>query len=39
MTGQDAVAHGIVGALYGGVVAASAVLGRNVVSDVKRRTA
>ena len=39
MTGQDAAAHGIVGALYGGVVAASAVLGRNVVSDVKRRTA
>jgi all-trans-retinol 13,14-reductase len=37
MTGQDAVAHGVVGALLGGVVAASAVLRRNVIKDVRRR--
>ena len=39
LTGQDAVAHGVVGALYGGVVAASVVLGRNVIKDAERRTA
>ena len=39
LTGQDAVAHGIVGALYGGVVAAAAVLGRNVIADAKKRVA
>jgi len=37
LTGQDAVAHGIVGALYGGVVSAAAILGRNVTADAKRR--
>jgi len=37
LTGQDAVAHGIVGALYGGVVAAATILGRNVISDAKKR--
>jgi all-trans-retinol 13,14-reductase len=39
LTGQDAVAHGIVGALYGGVVAAATVLGRNVIADAKKRVA
>ena len=37
LTGQDAVAHGVVGALYSGLVTASAVLGRNVLKDVRRR--
>jgi all-trans-retinol 13,14-reductase len=37
LTGQDVVAHGVVGALYAGVVTASAVLGRNVISDARRR--
>ncbi len=37
LTGQDAVAHGIVGALYGGVVSAAAILGRNVTADAKKR--
>jgi all-trans-retinol 13,14-reductase len=39
LTGQDALAHGIVGALYGGVVSAAAILGRNVTADAKRRVA
>jgi len=39
LTGQDAVAHGIVGALYGGVVSAAAILGRNVTADAKKRVA
>ena len=38
LTGQDAVAHGVVGTLYSGLVAASAVLGRNVLKDVRRRS-
>ncbi len=37
LTGQDTVAHGVVGALYSGLVTASAVLGRNVLKDVRRR--
>jgi all-trans-retinol 13,14-reductase len=37
LTGQDVVAHGVVGALYSGLVTASAVLGRNVLKDVRRR--
>lgn len=37
LTGQDAVAHGVAGALYSGLVTASAVLGRNVLKDVRRR--
>ncbi len=37
LTGQDAVAHGVMGALYSGLVTASAVLGRNVLKDVRRR--
>ncbi len=38
LTGQDTVAHGIVGALFSGVVTASVVLGRNVIADVRRRS-
>jgi phytoene dehydrogenase-like protein len=37
LTGQDAVTHGVVGALYGGLVAASVVLGRNVTKEAERR--
>ena len=37
LTGQDAVAHGVTGALYAGLVSASAVLGRDVLRDVRRR--
>ncbi len=37
LTGQDAVAHGVMGTLYSGLVTASAVLGRNVLKDVRRR--
>ncbi len=37
LTGQDAVAHGVMGALYSGLVSASVVLGRNVLKDVRRR--
>jgi all-trans-retinol 13,14-reductase len=39
LTGQDAVAHGVVGALYGGLVTASVLLGRNVINDARRRAA
>lgn len=35
LAGQDVAASGVVGAVQGGVVAASAVLGRNVVSDIR----
>jgi all-trans-retinol 13,14-reductase len=38
LTGQDAVAHGVMGALYSGLVTASVVLGRNVLKDVWRRS-
>ena len=34
LAGQDVAAAGVVGAVQGGVVAASAVLGRNVMSDL-----
>jgi all-trans-retinol 13,14-reductase len=34
LAGQDVAASGVVGAVQGGVVAASAVLGRNVISDI-----
>lgn len=34
LAGQDVAAAGVVGAVQGGVVAASAVLGRNVMSDI-----
>lgn len=34
LTGQDAVGLGVVGALFGGVVSASAALGKNLVSKV-----
>jgi phytoene dehydrogenase-like protein len=37
LAGQDVAAAGVVGAVQGGVVAASAVLGRNVMSDVAMR--
>lgn len=37
LTGQDAVAHGVVGAMFGGLVTASVVLRRNVLKDVRRR--
>ena len=36
LTGQDVVGLGIVGALFGGIVSASAVLGKNLVSLVTR---
>jgi len=38
LTGQDAAVHGLVGAMYGGVVTASAILRRNVLKDVRRRS-
>ena len=34
MTGQDVLLCGFTGALYGGLIAASAVLERNVMSDL-----
>jgi all-trans-retinol 13,14-reductase len=37
LTGQDAAVHGVVGALIGGLISASAVLGRNVIKDAKQR--
>jgi all-trans-retinol 13,14-reductase len=36
LTGQDAAGLGIVGALFGGVISASAALGRNLVSTVTK---
>ncbi len=39
LTGQDIVAHGLVGGLYSGLVTASAILGRNVLSEVEKRAA
>ena len=36
LTGQDAVGLGVVGALFGGVVSASAALGKNLMSEVTR---
>ena len=38
LTGQDVVAHGVVGAMYGGLVTASAILRRDVLADVRRRS-
>lgn len=37
LTGQDITSDGVSGAMMGGVLAASAVLGRNVLDDVKAR--
>jgi len=37
LTGQDVVAHGVVGALYAGLVTASAVLRRDVLKGVRQR--
>nr|WP_218681706.1 NAD(P)/FAD-dependent oxidoreductase [Rhodococcus qingshengii] len=36
IAGQDAAASGVVGAVQGGVLAASAALGRNVLDDISR---
>ena len=36
LTGQDACTSGVTGALLGGIIAASAVLGRNLVSAATR---
>ena len=36
LTGQDAASLGVVGALFGGVICASAVLGRNLLAKVTR---
>ena len=36
LTGQDVASLGVVGALFGGVISASAALGRNLFSVVKR---
>ncbi len=38
LTGQDIVSDGVTGALFGGVLTASAILRRNVVKDVLART-
>ncbi len=35
LTGQDVTSDGIIGALMGGVIAASAILGKDVLADVK----
>jgi all-trans-retinol 13,14-reductase len=37
LTGQDIVAQGVVGALFGGLVSASAILGRDLLRDIRRR--
>ncbi len=39
LTGQDIATDGIGGALFGGVLAASAILRRNVIKDILQRTA
>jgi all-trans-retinol 13,14-reductase len=40
LTGQDVASLGVVGALFGGVISASAALGKNLLSTVtKPRTA
>jgi all-trans-retinol 13,14-reductase len=36
LTGQDVVSLGVTGALFGGVVCASAILGRNLMGDVSK---
>jgi all-trans-retinol 13,14-reductase len=36
LTGQDAASLGVVGALFGGVISASAALGRNILSAVSK---
>jgi len=36
LTGQEAGSLGVVGALYGGVISASAALGRNLISAVHK---
>lgn len=38
LTGQDVVTAGIGGALFGGILAASAILNKNVIADVLKRT-
>ncbi len=39
LTGQDVVTAGVGGALFGGILAASAILNKNVIADVLKRTA
>lgn len=36
LTGSDAASSGVVGAMFGGVIAASAILGKNLVSTVSK---
>jgi all-trans-retinol 13,14-reductase len=36
LTGQDAASLGVIGAMFGGVVCASVVLGKNLLSLMKR---